>query len=134
MINSSKDGYKPLALYARKAEDPLISNKNCNTKDNILCNNYSSRKMYLTNLSEKIEENKWNTVTERLIILDEENFEKLGINLEDLVDGYVQAVLATIAIDKMATKLWCNENKTFNKDLFNSLNNDNALKNEIYIL
>jgi hypothetical protein len=134
MINSSEDGFKPLALYARKAENPLISNKNCNDIDNILWSNISSRKMYLTNLSEKIEENKWNTSTERLIILDEENFEKLGINLEDLIDGYIQAVLATIAIDKMACKLWCDENKTFNKDLFNSLNNDIGLENEMYIL
>jgi hypothetical protein len=130
MIRSSEDGYKPLALYARKAEDPLISNKNKNFGKNIK----SSRKMYLTNLSKKVEENKWNTATERLIILDEENFEKLGINLEDLVDGYIQAVLATIAIDKMAVKLWCIENKTFNKKLFNELNNDIGLEKEMYIL
>jgi hypothetical protein len=132
MINSSEDGYKPLALYARKAELPLISNKNKNFIVNKSSN--SSRKMYLTNLSKKVEENKWNTATERLIILDEENFEKLGINLEDLVDGYIQAILATIAIDKMAIKLWCEENKTFNRKLFNELNDDYGLENEMYIL
>ena len=136
MINSSRDGYKPLVLYARKAECPLVSNKdkNYNINNDNDNNNNSSRKMYLTNLSEKIEENKWNTATERLIILDEENFEKLGITLEDLVDGYIQATLATIAIDKMAIKLWCDKKFKFNIDLFNSLNSDNGLVNEMYII
>ena len=90
-----------------------------------------SRNIYLTNLSEKISENNWNTHSERLIILDEENFSILGITLDELIDSYIQTILASIAIDKMAIKLWNNDSNEFNKVLFLKLNNDNSFMEEI---
>lgn len=129
MISTTNEGYKPLVMYARKALEPLISDKYIDNNINITSKN--SRNIYLTNLSEKISENNWNTHSERLITLDEENFPKLGITLDELIDSYIQAVLASVAIDKMAIELWNNNSKEFNKELFLTLNNDNSFMEEI---
>jgi hypothetical protein len=129
MISTTNDGYKPLVMYARKASEPLISIKY--TENNINITTKCSRNIYLTNLSEKISENNWNTHSERLITLDEENFLILGITLDELIDSYIQTVLASIAIDKMAIKLWNDESKEFNKELFLELNDDHSFMEEL---
>ena len=155
MIAATSGGYRPLVLYARKAAAPLVSNKDewreqrddddgegirtdgetDSTTSNVA--GADSRSMYLTNLSEKLGENQWTTDTERLVVLDEEDFGVLGITLDGLVDGYVQAVLATVAIDKMAGRLWTAPTTTttgrFDKSAFQSLSEDAALLSEIYI-
>lgn len=149
MITATPEGYKPLVLYARKAAAPLISNKDMGRVDEedeeqirtdgetdsttSRCGGADSRSMYLTNLSEKLGENQWTTDTERLVVLDEEDFGCLGISIDGLVDGYVQAVLATVAIDKMATRLWSTETGCFDKAAFRGLSNDAALLDEILL-
>jgi hypothetical protein len=142
-------------MYARKAAAPLLSNRD--SSDSLpsdedteairtdaetdsttsYCGGADSRSMYLTNLSEKLGENQWTTDTERLVVLDEDDFGCLGLDIHGLVDGYVQAVLATVAIDKMAGRLWSAPTATiggrFDKTAFRSLSDDAGLLSEIYI-
>ena len=63
--------------------------------------------------------------------MDQRDFNKLGLSLDDLIEGYVQSVLAMIAIDKMAKRLVTTK-KTFRRKLFTSLNDDETLLNELF--
>jgi hypothetical protein len=126
MIHTTAEGYRPAAMYARKAAAPLDPlNTDCD-----------SRSMYLTNLSEKLGKNSWGTDVDRLVVLSEDDFDTLGVTIDGLLDGYIQAVLASIAIDKMATRLVRSEvgleEKRFDRDVFKSLNDDQTLLDEIY--
>jgi len=55
----------------------------------------------------------------------------LGIGTDDLIDAFFQTVMATIAIDKLAIQLM-KDPSTFNKELFRSLNKDDALMRELF--
>lgn len=83
-----------------------------------------------TNLSVKTSGGGWDAETERLMIMDRRDFNRLGVGLDDLIEGFVQAVLATIAIDKMAAMLLTQKGR-FRYKLYRSLNNNNALFREI---
>lgn len=61
--------------------------------------------------------------------MDRKDFNQLGLGIDDLIDAYIQTVLAVIAIDRMSIRLM--ENGTFDYQLFQSLNPDNALLQEI---
>jgi hypothetical protein len=52
--------------------------------------------------------------------------------LDDLVDAYIQTVLSMIAIDKIAIQLFNSKNK-FRTRLFKSLDDDQALLDEIML-
>jgi hypothetical protein len=82
-----------------------------------------------TNLSVKLPDGGWTTDTSRLILMDRKDFNQLGLGIDDLIDAYIQTVLAVIAIDKMAVKLMANGK--FDYQLFESLNPDNVLLDEI---
>ena len=58
-----------------------------------------------TNLSVKKGDDSWDSDTSRLVLMDRRDFNTLGLSLDDLLKGFVQAVLATVAIDKMACNL-----------------------------
>jgi hypothetical protein len=64
------------------------------------------------------------------MMMDRRDFNKLGIGIDDLIDGYIQSVLAMVAIDKMAQTL-LNQKGKLKKRLFRSLNDDPGLINEI---
>jgi len=85
----------------------------------------------MTNLSVKKGEHEWDSDTSRLLLMDQRDFNKLGLSLDDLIEGYVQSVLAMIAIDKMAKRLVTTK-KTFRRKLFTSLNDDETLLNELF--
>ena len=121
MVGAGKDRLIPVALYARRAREPLKS---------IFPKNQTSWDMLGTNLSIKEGENQWSSDTSRLIIMDRKEFNTLGLGIDDLIDAYVQTILAVIAIDKMAKRL-INEQGVFRKKLFKSLNTDAQLLNEI---
>jgi len=106
----------PLIMYARKAKSPYVKGSNTSGHD-----------MYLTNLSEKTTAG-WHTHSERLILLDIEEYPTLNMNIANLVDAYFQSVFATIAIDMMADKLY---DDGFNIELFKTLNDDPSLLAEI---
>lgn len=119
MICSTAQGYRPCALYARRAKSPLESDIKGNSWD-----------VLGTNLSEKLGENQWSSDTARLMLMDRKDFNSLGIGIDDLVEAFIQTTLTVIAIDKMASTL-INSKGQFKMKLFKSLDRDETLINEI---
>lgn len=115
-------GFRPLAIYGRRAAKPLT---------NSLQPGQNSWDMLGTNLSIKKEKNSWDTETSRLILMDRREFNRLGIGVDDLIDGFIQTLLATVAIDKLASKLMNGVENEFNLQLFKSLNKDQSFIDEI---
>jgi hypothetical protein len=120
MVQTTESGFRPLCIYARRGEKPLM---------NHLPPDCDSWEILGTNLSVKLKDG-WDSDTSRLLLMDRRDFNKIGIGLDNLIDGYVQTVLAVIAIDKMAANLM-QGGERFNHELFDSLNPDKALMNEI---
>ena len=123
MVSSTENGIRPLCIYSRRASEPLAD---------YLEDGSNSWSMLGTNLSIKKGENEWGSDTNRLMLMDRRDFNKLGLGLDDLIEGYIQTVLSTIAIDKMCINLYNSKGK-FKQKLFKSLNNDSTLLNEIMI-
>lgn len=121
MIHATPNGYRPLSIYSRRAKSPL--------KDT-LEDGKSSWDVLGTNLSVKKGPNSWSSDTNRLLLMERKEFNQLGIGLDDLVEAYIQTVLSTIAIDKMAIQL-IGTKGSLKRKLFKSLNDDDALIDEI---
>lgn len=121
MIHGTEQGYRPISIYSRRAKSPL--------KDT-LTDGKSSWDILGTNLSYIKEDGSWGSDTKRLLLMERKVFNNLGISLDDLIEGYIQTVLSSIAIDKMAIKLISSKG-TLKKKLFKSLNDDESLLNEI---
>ncbi|CAF2055938.1 unnamed protein product [Rotaria magnacalcarata] len=116
-------GFQPLAIFGRRAALPLRDQ---------LSDNDNSWAMLGTNLSHKKDHGQWATDTERLLVLDSNGWNQLGLTMDDLIDGYVQAILAHTAIDRLAQQLIkCNGG--LDLTMFRELNNDAVLINEILI-
>jgi hypothetical protein len=62
--------------------------------------------------------------------MDRKDFNALGLGIDELIEGYIQTVLAAIAIDKMAIAL-TSKRGTLRLKTFRSLNDDDALISEI---
>jgi hypothetical protein len=123
MISSTEEGLLPLCVYARRARKPL--------EDELIAGS-ESWDMLGTNLSVRRADGSWDSDTERLVLMDRRDFNKLGIGLDDLIEAYIQTVLSTVAIDKMAQSLVNNQGK-FRLKQFSTLNNDPSLLEEIMI-
>ena len=123
MVSATQEGIRPLCTYARRAKDPLIDH---------IGNGTDSWGMLGTNLSFKTEDGSWGSDTNRLVLMDRRDFNKLGIGLDDLIEAYIQTVLSMVAIDKMAVTLFNKQGK-FRMRLFKSLNDDEGLIDEIKI-
>jgi hypothetical protein len=121
MVSATKDGFQPLAVYARRAMLPLVAK---------LSPGMDSWGMLGTNLSVKKENGEWETDTSRLLLMDMKDFNRLGIAIDDLIDAYVQTCLSTLAIDRMAMRLM-KKNGIFDRELYSSLNQDEGLLKEI---
>ncbi|KAJ3288746.1 hypothetical protein HDU76_007629 [Blyttiomyces sp. JEL0837] len=138
MVTANNNGFRPVAIYARRARKPLLANLEDDPS-------ITSWEMLGTNLSVKVED-EWTTEAQRLLLMDRKDFNQLGIGIDDLIDAYIQTVLSVIAIDKMAKRLmkdnhdgrvpmdpkypWYNQN-VFDFELFEALNPDVALLQEI---
>ena len=123
MVSSTPTGFQPLAIYARRALLPLKA-----TLDSA----DDSWQMLGTNLSVKKADGSWTTDTSRLLLMDCKDFNRLGIAIDDLIEAYVQTVLATAAIDRMALRLTnAGADGHFDRQLYASLNNDHSLLGEI---
>ena len=122
MIGASPDGFYPIAVYARRARDPLTE-----TLEGV----EDSWPMLGTNLSYRKESGAWGSEPERLLLMDNRDFNRLGVGYDDLVEGYLQSVMAVVGIDKMARRLM-NERHRLRKRLFASVNPDPSLVREIY--
>lgn len=121
MVQATADGIRPLCVYARRAALPLAQE---------LIDGTDSWGMLGTNLSIKREDGGWDSDTNRLILMDRRDFNKLGVGLDDLIEAYIQTTLSMIAIDKMASTLLNSKGRMRTK-LFASLNNDSQLLNQI---
>jgi hypothetical protein len=121
MVSTTRDGIRPLCVYSRRAATPLVDE---------LTDGKDSWSMLGTNLSIKEGDNQWGSDTNRLMLMDRRDFNKLGLGLDDLIEAYIQTVLSTIAIDKMCKALYNSKGK-FRMRLFKSLNNDRTLLEEI---
>ena len=121
MIGVAPEGAYPVAIYARRARKPMTA---------MLDDTVSSWDMLGTNLSVKKEDGSWGSQAERLMLMDSRDFNRLGIGLDDLIEGYLQTVLSVIAIDNMAQQL-TTQKGTFRRRLFASLNPDPAFVNDI---
>lgn len=120
-VMGTADGFRPLAMYARRAGKPLVDQLSAETP---------SWDILGTNLSFKNEDGSWNSDVGRLVMMDRRDFNTLGIGIDDLIDGYIQTVLSAVAIDRMACQL-ISPKGTLRRRLFKSLNDDNALIDEI---
>ena len=123
MVSSTPEGIKPLCVYARRAKLPLVDH---------LVEGNDSWDMLGTNLSFKNPDGSWGSDTNRLLLMDRRDFNKLGIGLDDLIEAYIQTVLSMIAIDNMA-KTMINKQGKFRMRLFKSLNDDPSLIQEIKV-
>ncbi len=121
MVGVSPDGFFPVAIYARRARSPLTET---------LSAGQSSWDMLGTNLSVKLPDGSWTTESERLRLMDQRDFNRLGIGMDDLIDGYIQTVLAVTAIDRLAQNL-VTQKRVFRRKLFHSLNPDARLAAEL---
>jgi hypothetical protein len=123
MIGSFEDGLRPLAIYARRARSPLVD---------VLEEGADSWDILGTNLSIKHEDGTFTSDSSRLMMMDRRDFNKLGVSVDDLIEGYIQTALSMIAIDKMAQTL-INKKGKLRTRLFRSLNDDPGLINEIML-
>lgn len=122
MVCANDSGFRPLAIYARRAHKPLVAD----------LAQYDSWDMLGTNLSVKNEDGTWGSDTDRLVLMDRKDFNNLGLGLDDLIEGFIQTVLATIAIDRIALGLTSKKGQ-FRSKLFRSLNDDSALIDELVL-
>ena len=120
MVGADRSGFYPLGLYARRAREPL---------SDTLDGNATSWDMLGTNLSEKTQQG-WTTDSNRLMLMDARDFSRLGLGIDDLVEAYLQTVLSTTAIDRMAQALVTQKGR-FRRRLFSQLNPDDSLMQEI---
>lgn len=123
MVSSTPNGIRPLCVYSRRAEKPLT---------NTLTETTDSWAILGTNLSVKEGQNQWGSDTNRLMLMNQRDFNKLGLGMDDLIEGFIQTVLSMVAVDKMSQKLYNTKGK-FRSRLFKSLNNDPKLLEEIML-
>ncbi len=123
MVSATQDGIRPLCIYSRRAQDPLV---------NQLESGANSWGMLGTNLSVKIDHANWGSDTTRLLLMDRRDYNKLGLGVDDLIEGYIQTVLSMLAIDGIC-KTFLNTKGKFRTKLFHSLNDDPSLLKEIVV-
>lgn len=121
MVGASPEGFFPVALYARRARRPLIRD---------VSKEGESWQVLGTNLSVPQPDGGWSTETERLMLMDSRDFNRLGIGLDEFIEGYMQTVLAVMAIDRMACQLVTKKGR-FRARLFRTLNPDPGLVREL---
>ncbi|MCB9596164.1 MAG: hypothetical protein H6719_25805 [Sandaracinaceae bacterium] len=119
MVGCGPGGFFPCAIYARRARESLEAAAPTN-----------SWEVLGTNLSIKNPDGSWSTESERLVLMDARDFNRLGVGLDDLIDGYMQTVLSVSAIDSMATRLITSKGR-FGRKLFQSINPDESLVAEV---
>lgn len=96
MVQSTGDGFKPLAIYSRRSQQPLNEPIDPDT---------DSWEVYGTNLSIKSTAG-WSYDDVRLMLYDIKNFGILGLGIDELIEGYIQTCLAVFAIDQQANEMF----------------------------
>ena len=83
-----------------------------------------------TNLSIKRNDGSFATEPSRLLLVDSRDFNRVGIGMDDLIEGYVQTVMSIVAIDQLSQEL-VNSKGRFRRKLFLTMNPDEKLAEEI---
>lgn len=96
MVSGGPGGFECVGMYGRKAPVPLARK---------LEDGADSWEQLGTNLSLSLGDGKFTSAAERLLLMDRRDFDTLGVGLDELIDGFVQTCLATVAIDRMASFL-----------------------------
>lgn len=122
MIGAGNEGFKPVALYSRRARVPLSSEAP---------QGLESWDMLGTNLSVNLGNNQWKTEDQRLIQMDYKDFPSLGLGLDDLIKAFVQTVLASVAIDKLACSCY-GDDQLLDLRQLKAVISDHQLFGEIY--
>ena len=121
MVGVGPEGFFPVAIYARRARAPLERRPEDGT---------NSWDMLGTNLSFKRPDGTWDTEPKRLLLMDRRDFNHLGVGLDELIEAYIQTILAVSAIDRMSIQLSTLKGR-FRRRFFQSINPDTALVEEI---
>lgn len=121
MVCNTPSGFKPIAIYARRARSPLEEELHGESWD-----------VLGTNLSVKVGKNQWDSETSRLMLMDRKDFNTLGVGIDDLIEGFIETVLSVLAIDQMASRL-IGSKGNFKSKLFKSLDRDERLFSEILL-
>ena len=121
MVSWQETHFAPVAMYARRAPLPMTAELEADAPSWMVLG---------TNLSKKVGDEQWETEPSRLLMMDRRDYSKLGLGLDDLIEAFVQAVLATRAIDDLAQRL-VKRGGGFRESLFRSLNNDARLLAEV---
>lgn len=121
MVSFWNGQWHPVAMYARRAPNPISGE--C-PKD--------SWSVLGTNLSGKDKNGHWITDSNRLLLMDERDFNKLGLSLDEIIEAYVQTIMSVHAINDMANTL-LGSKRTLKRRLFSSLVNDQSLCKEILL-
>lgn len=121
MVCSGEGGLRPVAVYARRAAEPLPRR---------LREGADSWPILGTNLSLRLPDGSWGSATDRLLLMDRRDFNTLGVGGDDLIEAFVQTVMCVKAIDRMAAMLLTKKGELRMK-LFRSLNEDASLIEEI---
>ena len=121
MVANGPNGFFPVATYARRAAKPLPTDAPKESSWDVLG----------TNLSKFDPKSRsWSSDTERLLMVDNKDFNRLGIGIDDLIQAYMQTAMSVVAIDKMAKGL-VNKKGQFRKKLFRTINPDDSLTKEL---
>lgn len=96
MMHATEEGMRPLAAYSRRATLPL---------NKPIPEGMDSWDVYGTNLSIKGEDG-WTYADERLMLFDMRNFGLLGLGIDELIQGFLQSIMAVYAIDQQAIRLF----------------------------
>ena len=120
MVSGGTDGFELVGIYARKTREPLAKE---------LSPGMDSWGMLGTNLSVKVSDSFYSSEPERLLLMDRRDFNVLGMGIDDLIDGFIQTVLAVVSIERMC-KFLRPEGK-FSLPLFRSVCDDEVLIREI---
>lgn len=121
MVCSGPEGFAPVAIYARRAREPLPE---------VLEPGLNSWPVLGTNLSVPTADGGCAADTDRLLIMDTAEFNHLGLGLDDLIDAYIQSVLSVLAIDRMAANL-LKPNGQLDRNRFAQYDNDPNLIAEV---
>jgi hypothetical protein len=121
MVAWQETHFAPVAMYARRAPLPMTAELEPGAPSWLILG---------TNLSKKVGDEQWETEPSRLLMMDRKDFSRLGLGLDDLIEAFVQAVMANRAIDDLARRL-VKRGGGFRQSLFRSLNNDRRLLDEV---
>lgn len=119
MVSCDETGWRPTAMYARRAKKAITR-----------ALPESSWDVLGTNLSGKDEQGHWITDSSRLLLMDERDFNRLGLSLDEIIEAFVQTVLAVRSIDGLSEQL-ISTKKSLKKRLFRGMCNDEVLYSEL---